>query len=139
MIKYTLNMKTIVSSLLLFSIFISAASCQSPAGKGLQQLDAAAFEAKLTESKDYTLIDIRTPDEYKQGHLANAIMIDYYTPDFKEQLAKLDKNKPFFYYCASGGRSGKTIPVLQELGFKEVYELKVGFSGWRQANKPFVQ
>jgi rhodanese-related sulfurtransferase len=113
-------------------------SCQSQHG-AVKQLETQAFEQKLKQTNVYNLVDIRTPDEYKQGHLENAVMIDYYSSDFKDQLSKLDKSKPLFYYCASGGRSGKTIPILQELGFKEVYELKTGFKGWSQANKPFVK
>jgi rhodanese-related sulfurtransferase len=113
-------------------------SCQSQEG-AVKKLDAQAFDEKIKQTNAYNLVDIRTPDEYSQGHLAKAVMIDFYSNDFKAQLAKLDKSKPLFYYCASGGRSGKTVPILQELGFIEVYELKVGSNGWRAANKSFVK
>lgn len=130
-------MKLVLISLVVTLMMITL-RCQSQSG-AVKQLEAQAFEQKLKQANVYNLIDIRTPDEYKQGHLENAITIDYYSNDFKDQLSKLDKSKPLFYYCASGGRSGRTIPILQELGFKEVYELKVGFNGWRSADKPFVK
>lgn len=123
---------------LVSTFMVITLSCQSQ-NNAVKQLEAEAFEQKLKQTNTYNLIDIRTPDEYKQGHLENAIMIDYYSSDFKNELSKLDKSKPLFYYCASGGRSGKTIPILKELGFKEVYELKVGFNGWRNADKSFVK
>jgi rhodanese-related sulfurtransferase len=129
-------MRILLISLIITLITVTL-SCQSQDG-GIKQLDAQAFEQKLKQTQSYNLIDIRTLDEYKQGHVDKAVMIDFYSNDFKNQLAKLDKSKPLFYYCASGNRSGKTVPLLKELGFKEVYELKVGFNGWRSANKPFV-
>lgn len=128
----------LIAASVFIGLALSSVSCQSQNGN-IKQLDAQAFEQSLKKAKAYNLIDIRTPDEYQQGHLENAEMIDYFSGDFKDKLNALDKNKPLFYYCASGGRSGKTIPILQELGFKEVYELKVGFKGWSQANKPFVK
>ncbi|GCC51538.1 rhodanese-like domain-containing protein [Chryseotalea sanaruensis] len=130
-------MKLLVTSLVLTFTMMNL-SCQSQ-NNAVKQLETEAFAQKLKQTNTYNLVDIRTPDEYKQGHLDKAVMIDYYSSDFKNELNKLDKSKPLFYYCASGGRSGKTIPILQELGFKEVYELKVGFNGWRSANKPFVK
>lgn len=130
-------MRVVVISLF-FTLIIATFSCQSQDG-AIKQLDAQTFAQKLKQTNAYNLVDIRTADEYKQGHLEKAIIIDYYSNDFKNQLDKLDKSKPLFYYCASGGRSGRTIPILRELGFKEVYELKVGFNGWRNANKPFVK
>ncbi len=130
-------MRLLLTSLVV-TLMVMTLSCQSQ-HNAVKQLEAEAFEQKLKQTNAYNLIDIRTPDEYRQGHLEHAVTIDYYSSDFKNQLSKLDKSKPLFYYCASGGRSGKTIPILQELGFKEVYELKVGFNGWRSANKPFVK
>jgi rhodanese-related sulfurtransferase len=130
-------MRILLTSLMV-SLMTLTVSCQSQEGAA-KKLDAQAFDEKIKQTNAYNLIDIRTPEEYTQGHLAKAVMIDFYSSDFKSELAKLDKTKPLFYYCAAGNRSGKTVPILQELGFKEVYELKVGFNGWRAANKPFVK
>ncbi|MBK6979714.1 MAG: rhodanese-like domain-containing protein [Cytophagaceae bacterium] len=84
---------------------------------------------KLKESKENQLVDIRTLDEYKSGHIQYAIQIDYYGEDFKEQLLKqLDKSKPVFIYCRSGNRTSKTVDIMKGLGFKEVNNLVGGYN-----------
>jgi rhodanese-related sulfurtransferase len=84
----------------------------------------------LLKVKDVQLIDVRTIDEFKGGHIGDAKNIDFNSPDFKVQLNKLAKNKPVLVYCHSGGRSGKTASLLNELGFKEVYDFQSGYSKW---------
>ena len=70
------------------------------------------------------LVDVRTPQEYKKWHYANAKCINYYDKDFPQQLALLDKTIPVFVYCSTGGRSFKSAGLLEQLGFKKVYYLK---------------
>ena len=69
-----------------------------------QVLDVNEFEKKLTVTKEKTILDVRTPGEFNQEHLVNAKNIDYYSDDFKQQVSKLDRNKPVFVYCKAGGR-----------------------------------
>src|SRR5690606_37115598 len=88
-----------------------------------KQLTTDEFEKQLTKSADAQLLDVRTPEEYGEGHLAKAANIDYKSPDFKEKIAKLDKNKPVYVYCLSGGRSAAAANTLHESGFKEVYDM----------------
>lgn len=102
----------------------------------VKRLDPQNFDLKLKESKDPILVDVRTAGEYEQGHLANALLIDIYSNDFKSRLSKLDKSKPVFVYCKAGSRSGSAVDVLLEMGFKEIYDLSGGIIAWRQANKP---
>jgi thioredoxin 1 len=94
------------------------------------------FEQKLNESKNAQLIDVRTPEEYVEGHLQNASNIDYRGSDFDEQIKKLDKSKPVFVYCLSGGRSGNATEKMKSMGFKEIYDLKGGINAWKNADKP---
>ncbi len=82
------------------------------------------------------LIDVRTPKEYSKGHIANAQNINFYDADFLTQLSKLDKNKPVYLYCKSGGRSAKASKQLQNAGFSLIYDLKGGFVGWKSAGLP---
>ena len=74
-------------------------------------LDSVAFEKKISEDT-VQLIDVRTPDEWREGVIEKALLINYFDDDFKEQLNKLDKTKPIALYCKSGGRSGKTAKLL---------------------------
>jgi rhodanese-related sulfurtransferase len=104
--------------------------------QAVKQLDPQNFEKKLKDSKEPILIDVRTQGEYAQGHLANALLIDIYSSDFKSRLAKLDKSKPVFVYCKAGSRSSSAADVLSDMGFKEIYDLNGGINAWQRANKP---
>ncbi|MCF8460424.1 MAG: rhodanese-like domain-containing protein [Flavobacteriales bacterium] len=85
------------------------------------------------------LLDVRTPDEWSAGIIEGATMANIYDADFEANLAKLDKEKPVTVYCKSGGRSGQAMAKMQELGFKEVYNLKGGMGAWQGADKPTVK
>lgn len=111
-------------------------ACSPSSGQSLEVLAPDEFEKKLTSTKDKQVVDVRKADEFANGHLAGAVQIDYFKKDFKSQVAKLDKNKPVFVYCASGGRSGSASEVLEELGFKKIYDLKGGMNAWVKAGKP---
>lgn len=78
------------------------------------------------------LLDVRTPGEFNAGHIKTADNIDFTGSDFREKVAKLDREKPILIYCHSGNRSGKASLILKELGFKEVYDLQGGYSNWNE-------
>ncbi len=105
-------------------------------GLQAQQLSPDEFEKKLKASKDYNLLDVRTKNEFDQGNMANSVLLDFYRSDFREQVSKLDRNKPVFVYCAVGGRSNAAVGVFNSLGFKQVYDLQGGIRAWSQAGKP---
>ena len=93
------------------------------------------FESKLKSAKQAQLIDVRTPEEYKDGHLKSAANIDYKNQAFKDQIAKLDKSKPVFVYCLGGVRSAAAAEILHESGFNEIYDMKGGYLKWTSAGK----
>ena len=96
---------------------------------------------KIQENKnnpDLVILDVRTRDEFKEGHIENAINIDYYSKSLKKNLNKLDKNKTYLVYCRSGSRSAKTVAIMEELGFKEVYNIG-GMMDWTAAGYPSVK
>lgn len=113
-------------------------NCQTQTKKS-QLLAPQDFEVKMTQVKNYTLLDVRTQEEYDKGHLADATLIDFYNNDFKKELSKLDKAKPVFVYCAVGGRSGSTAKALIDMGFTEVYDLRGGIESWVKAKKNVVK
>jgi phage shock protein E len=82
------------------------------------------------------VLDIRTPEEYAAGHLAGAVNIDYYAADFADRLAELDPTVPYVMYCNSGNRSANALPLMDQIGFKQVYEMEGGIVAWYQAGLP---
>jgi rhodanese-related sulfurtransferase len=120
------------------TVFFLLTGYLSPA-QSKQQLSPDAFEQLLQEKESVTVVDVRTPSEYQQGHLANSINLDIYSKEFKTELNKLDKGKPVFLYCASGGRSNSALQYMTNAGFKEVYNLAGGIQAWEKARKPVVK
>ena len=94
------------------------------------------FAEKLKEMPTATIIDVRTIDEFSKGHLANALNYDWNEIEFDKQISSLDKSKPVFVYCLSGGRSSSAASKMRSEGFKTVYELDGGIMKWRSANLP---
>lgn len=99
-------------------------------------LTAVEFDTEVKNHPIAPLVDVRTADEYSKGHLANSVNIDWNGNDFDVEIAKLDKAKPVYVYCLSGGRSGQAAAKMRADGFKEVYELQGGIMKWRGANLP---
>ena len=107
----------------------------------VKHVEAAAAKELLdvaAEKKDgkTVVLDVRTPEEFKDGHLAGAVNIDFMARDFPDQVAKLDKTKTFVVHCQSGRRSKKSLETFQKLGFKSIVHLDNGFSGWQKAGLP---
>ena len=110
-------------SFLLFAIFLFSFTGTKAQNVNLSPLD---FIAKIKVTKDAQLLDVRTPQEWQSGKIASSNFINFNDADFKQQIEKLDKNKPIFVYCAAGGRSSKATTILQGAGFKQVYNLSGG-------------
>ncbi|MBB6001527.1 thioredoxin domain-containing protein [Arcicella rosea] len=101
-----------------------------------QVLSTDEFQKKYSETSNAQLLDVRTAGEYGGGHLTKAQNIDYRSPDFIQKLNALDKTKPVFVYCLSGGRSKAAAEVLKQNGFTTVYDLQGGYLKWTASNLP---
>lgn len=91
---------------------------------------------KLVAEGNGLLLDVRSDSEFAEAHLKGATQIDFFGPNFKEQLKKLDPEKPVYVYCHSGNRSGKAAQMMKGMGFKAVYNLEGGITAWQGAGKP---
>ena len=87
---------------------------------------------------DFVIIDVRTPQEFAEGHIEDAINIDFYSETFADELNKLDKNKTYLVYCRSGGRSSGALDIMEELGFREVYNMLGGIRQWTAEGLPIT-
>jgi rhodanese-related sulfurtransferase len=99
-------------------------------------LSAVDFKSRLENTPEAVLLDVRTHDEIKKGMIENAHHIDFFARDFDSRITSLDRNKIYFVYCAAGGRSTETVELMAKLGFKSVYNLTDGFTGWKAAKLP---
>lgn len=89
---------------------------------------------KISKMKDVKLLDVRTEEEFDEGHIANAQNL-VYDENFSEKIAELDKSKPVIVYCKSGGRSEKCAQILKDSGFVKIYDLKGGITEWKFKGK----
>jgi rhodanese-related sulfurtransferase len=107
--------------------------------KRLKTDEAVKILSKNQGNKDFIIIDVRTLEEYRESRIEGAINIDFYSPKFNEQIAKLDKNKIYFIYCRSGNRSAGALAKMKQFRFTEVYELDGGLIDWNKKGGPVIQ
>jgi rhodanese-related sulfurtransferase len=82
------------------------------------------------ENESIQLLDVRTEEEFCAGKIKHAQNICITNDDFIAKAELLDKNKPVYLYCKSGGRSAKVAEVLKEMGFKFIYDMTGGIKEW---------
>lgn len=105
------------------------------------QLKKEITEIRASEVPDHgaIVIDVRTDEEWAQGHIPEAIHIDRGYLELTVESLVPDKSKRVICYCAGGVRSLFAAKSLKTLGYTEVTSLIGGFNGWKQAGLPFVQ
>ena len=89
-----------------------------------------------TPPADLVVLDVRTPEEFAEGHLDGAVMVDFYAPTSPTRSHSWDANVPYLLYCRSGNRSGQTLSLMQQMGFTDVTEVDGGIAAWQQAGHP---
>jgi rhodanese-related sulfurtransferase len=102
---------------------------------GTRNVSAAEAQRLIAEQKP-VILDVRSPEEFKEGHLPGALNVNVQAPDFEARLKGLDRDKPYLVYCRSGNRSRTAARAMQKLGFQKVYELSGGIKGWIAAKYP---
>ncbi len=130
-------MKTILKTYtFLIPLFILSACQNETQGQEYTRIDNSALQ-ELLESH-IQLLDVRTPGETSNGIISGAEIIDFYDPEFKAKVEKLNKKRPIAVYCAAGGRSAEAGAILIDMGFTKVYDLENGYRGWSSAGFPTV-
>jgi rhodanese-related sulfurtransferase len=124
---------------ILLCIFLSFASFYSFGQTDTTLLSPEKLE-KVLAAGNVQLVDVRTPEEFKKGHIPNSILVDWKNKkEFESKAKSLDPAKPVYLYCAAGARSHAAAEYLREQGFKQVYELDGGFNKWKEAKKPLQE
>ena len=116
--------------LFILTVFISFYQLSAQTSSPVITLSIEEFK-KAIAIENVQLVDVRTPEEFKEGAIDGAINIDYFQQEtFEKEFEKLDKTKPIYIYCKSGNRSQKSSVILDTMGFNEIYELKGGYTAW---------
>lgn len=121
--------------LALSGLFLFAAQNKE---KATQDAPPAAF-VEMMKAEPGLILDVRTSKEVAKGMIEGAQHLDFYGEAFETELGKLPKEQPVYVYCRSGGRSGKTMAMMEKLGFKNVVNLAGGMLAWEKAGLPIAK
>lgn len=120
----------------LFAFLFMITAC-SLNGQQANAINPDAFLKAISAGK-IQVLDVRTADEYKSGHINNALQANWLDKnEFNDRTSHLDKNKTVYIYCLSGGRSGAAAEVLRTKGYN-VINLEGGINAWKRESKPLV-
>ena len=125
-------MKKVVAALFVSALFLTGCSSTSAS---VSNLGATEFLEKAS-TQDVVLIDVRTPGEFAEGNIVNALNIDVQSSSFDSQIAQLDPTKTYALYCRSGNRSGIAAEKMADAGFTSIYNATVGFTDLAAAGAP---
>ena len=111
------------------TISMSVISCSGPAIKRITAQEAFDLIQENEGNRNFVITDVRTPEEFADGHLDNALNINLNSGTFSTDINKLDKDNTYLIYCRSGNRSAQAAAVMEDLGFMEIYDMG-GITDW---------
>jgi rhodanese-related sulfurtransferase len=115
------------------TIFLAACSTDSAA----QKVSPKEFSEVIADPS-IVILDVRTPQEFAEGHIAGAINIDFQSANFEQEISKLDASKTYAVYCRSSSRSGDAVKVMAKAGFTNMYDMDGGTIEWQSAGGQLV-
>ncbi len=116
-----------------FMLLIGILLVMNSGCSGIKEKDIT--EIPQTALDGIVLVDVRTAKEFEEGHLENALNIDWMGDGFMSEFEKIDKDKTIYLYCRSGRRSASATKFLDSLGYLNVYNLKGGYLAYKAANE----
>ena len=100
----------------------------------MKTLNLEKWKKSLAAEKNAEILDVRKKDEYEEGHIEGAKLIDVENPQhFMDKINKLDKDQPYYVYCNSGNRGNQACLVMDHYGFKSLYNLEGGYQAWAES------
>jgi phage shock protein E len=131
-LRYLRN-ASLQASVMGVACMVSLAACTGTGGQKVHSDYNVGQAREAIEKATVMLLDVRTPEEFANGHISGAVNIDWYDPAFSAKAGLIDKNTPLLVYCAVGGRSAEAQEALKQMGFKNIHNLTGGFDAWRRA------
>ena len=127
-------LKRAISLVFISTLILSGCSSSSDSAT---DLDPVAFKAK-TQEPGVIVLDVRTTQEFNEGHIENAININVESDTFLSQIESLDKSKSYAVYCRSGRRSADAITKMANQNFTSLLNLNGGVIDWTNAGFALV-
>jgi rhodanese-related sulfurtransferase len=101
--------------------------------------DAFDLIQKNKGNSNFVILDIRTPEEFRDGHIEGAVNVDFRSEKFGTEIDRFDKNKTYLVYCRTGNRSHDALNLMGPLGFRSIVRLAGDINGWKSDGLPVVK
>lgn len=128
-----MKLNKIIILIILLGVTITGCAADGKNEQPVNPVNLSIEETReLIESpEDLFILDVRTTDEFNQGHIEGAEQIS--VDDLKDRMEELEeyKDKPLLVYCRSGNRSSKAVDILLDNGFTNIYHMNEGFMNWK--------
>lgn len=108
------------------------AGCTGQNDQTIQPIHYEEIQQKIADGELIQFIDVRTPEEFKEGSIPTARNMSFQDPRFPNMVAVLDKSRPVYLFCQSGNRSSRAARMLRDLGFEQVHDYRGGYRDWIQ-------
>lgn len=99
----------------------------------MKEISPKETSSLISKDKSLIIIDARTPIEFHQVHIKNALLLDLTNPDLMNKLLEMDKTKPYLLYCHTGGRSFYLMQLMLGLGYKNIQHIQGGIEAWENS------
>ena len=100
------------------------------------EVNSKQVNSMLQKDKKWIVLDVRSAEEFNSGHIKGALNIDIRQPDAFSKIDKLNKNAKYIVHCRTNHRSGMAVEHMMQSGFKNIYQMLDGWSGWLTNNLP---
>lgn len=132
-------MKTTLKLTILLFVAVLGISCNTKSHSQTDSISVISPTEFKEKSANNKIIDVRTPQEFSEGHIEGAVNINFFDDTFLEQISKYKKDEPVFIYCKSGNRSGQASKKISDLGFKQIFDLEGGILSWVKNNNEVIK
>ena len=123
-------------------VLVSAVAMPVMGGSAVTNVSVGKAQTLLKEragKADFVIVDVRTPEEFAEGHIDGAVNLDVQARDFEKKLRVLDRKKSYLVYCRTGNRSRKATVAMEALGFRSIFHMNEGIVKWKQQNLPLTR
>ncbi len=137
-IKFRLSVLTFLAGILA----LTSVQAGGEAAETVAKIDVNSAQEYVAQHENAVILDVRTPAEYDMSHITVAMNVNVQNDDFATMVAGLDKDKTYLVHCTrnpADGRSARALVTLQELGFRNLYNLEGGYIAWKEAELPLTE
>jgi phage shock protein E len=111
-------------------------ACIAIANAGAQRdISVKSADSLIRNTKNILILDVRTPEEYRLGHIPDAISFDYYDSKFIDSISSLPHDAVILVYSRSGKRSSEALDILGNLRYSRIHNMLGGFLAWKKEGR----